>query len=151
MSFSIVLMENTSPANYVTKSVTNIATATGVLRKGATVTDPVIEIESSLASDIIGRVNYARIELWHRYYYVTSIKMDINGLWLISMHVDVLMSYSAQIKLQNAVVARQERRRNMYLDDGWFMTYSRIDVNTVYFSNTSPFSAEEFVLVLAGS
>lgn len=144
-------MENTSPANYVTKSVTTIATATGVLRNGATVTDPVIEIESSLANDIIGRVNYARIELWHRYYYVTGIKMDIDGLWLISMHVDVLMSYSAQIKLQNAVLARQERRRNMYLDDGWFMTYSRIDVNTVYFSNESPFSAEEFVLVLAGS
>lgn len=151
MSFSIVLQENVSPVNKVTKQVTDIATATGVLREGASVTDPVIEIQSALDADILGRVNYARIDLWHRYYFVTDIVLDINGLWEISMHVDVLMSYATEIRSQNAIVARQERRANMYLDDGWFMTYQNPIVRQQYFSNPAPFEDESYILVLAGS
>ena len=152
MSFSVVLMENLSPSNKVGKNKTNIATATGNLKKGSSILDPVIEIDSSLESDILGRVNYAYISLWHRYYFITDIKVDIAGLWNISMHVDVLDSYSTQIKAQSAIVARQERRNNMYLDDGWFMAYQNPDVYTQYFSNETPFLRDgEYVLVIAGS
>ena len=151
MSFSVVLMENLSPTNYVTKNVSTITTATGTLREGSSVTEPVIEIESSLAADILGRVNYARIEIWHRYYYVTDITVDYNGLWVISMHVDVLMSYAVQIQQQNAIVARQEQRYNMYLDDGWFMAYQNPIVHTPYFSESAPFGTHSYILVLAGS
>lgn len=152
MSFAIVLMENLSPSNKVGKNKTAIATATGNLRNGSSVLDPVFEIDSSLSSDILGRVNYAHIELWHRYYFVTDIKVDITGLWNIYMHVDVLDSYESEIRSLDAIVARQERRNNMYLDDGWFMSYQNPDVYTQYFSNESPFLRDgEYVLVVAGS
>lgn len=151
MSVVIKLMENLSPSNKVTKDVTDIATATGNLRMGTSILKPQIEIESSLESDILGRVNYAYIELWHRYYFVTDITLDITGLWLISMHVDVLMSYADDIKDQYAIVARQERRYNMYLDDGWFMAYQNPIIDTLYFSETSPFGSESYILVVAGS
>lgn len=145
-------MENLSPSNKVGKNKSNIATATGNLRKGSSVVDPVIEIDSSLSADILGRVNYARIEIWHRYYFVTDVKVDITGLWNIYMHVDVLDSYESQIKAQNAIVARQERRNNMYLDDGWFMAYQNPNVYTQYFSVEEPFLRDsEYVLVIAGS
>ena len=151
MSFQIVLMENSSPSNKVDKTVANIATATGVLREGTSVVDPEVEIESVLEQDIISRVNYARIEAFHRFYFVTDITLDITGLWLFTMHCDVLMSYKEAIKQQNAVVARQERRYNMYLDDGWFMTYQNPIVRQQYFSVSAPFEGESYILVLAGS
>lgn len=151
MSFVIKLQENTSPSNKVTKSITDIATATGSLREGTNILQPTILVESQLDSDIIGRVNYAYIEIWHRYYYVTNITLDITGLWLISMHVDVLMSYADGIKAQNCIVARQERRYNMYLDDGWFMAYQNPIIQTAYFSAAAPFENQSFILVVAGS
>ena len=145
-------MENLSPSNKVGKNKTNIATATGNLKNGSSVIDPVIEIDSSLSADILGRVNYARIEIWHRYYFVTDIKVDVTGLWNIYMHVDVLDSYESQIKNQNAIVARQERRNNMYLDDGWFMAYQNPNVYTQYFNVETPFLKDsEYILVVAGS
>lgn len=151
MSFVVKLQENLSPSNKVVKNLSDIATATGTLREGANILEPTILIDSQLESDILGRVNYAYIEIWHRYYYVTNITLDVTGLWLISMHVDVLMSYADDIKAQNCIVARQERRYNMYLDDGWFMAYQNPIVQTSYFSIAAPFENQSFILVVAGS
>lgn len=151
MSFPIILQENVSPMNMVSKTVTDIATATGNLKEGTSIIDPIIEIESALEADILSRVNFAYIALFHRYYFVTDITLDITGLWLVSMHVDVLMSYKDAIRAQNGVVARQVNQYNMYLDDGWFMTYQNPRVVDLYFSNPAPFESQEFVLVLAGS
>lgn len=151
MSFSISMMQNSSPLIKVDKTVATIATVTGNLREGTSVTDPIIEIAYTLPNNIISSVNYAHIPDWHRYYYVSNIELDITGLWLITMHVDVLMSYKDSIRQQNAIIARQERKRNMYLDDGWFMAYQNPIIEDHYFSVSNPFEAEEYVLVLAGS
>lgn len=151
MSFAVLLQENLSPTNKVDKSVSDIATATGTLRSGTSVLSPIIEIDSSLEADILARVNYAYIQLFHRYYYITDIKLDVTGLWLMSMHVDVLMTYKAQIRQQDAIVARQENHVNMYLDDGWFMAYQKPLIYTPRFSVEKPFESESYILVVAGS
>ena len=151
MSFSIKLMENLSPTNFVTKSVSDIATATGNLRNRSSVVDPIVEIESALTSDILSRVNYARIEEFGRYYYITDLYLDITGLWVFEMHVDVLMSFASQIRQQNAIVARQENKYNLYLDDGWFMAYQDPEIIIHKFSNPYPFEHAEYVLVVAGN
>ena len=151
MSFAILLQENLSPTNKVDKNVSDIATATCNLRSGTSVLSPIIEIDSALEADILSRVNYAYIQLFHRYYYVTDIKLDFTGLWLMSMHVDVLMTYKAQIRQQDAIVARQENHMNMYLDDGWFMAYQKPLIFTPYFSVANPFESESYILVVAGS
>lgn len=151
MSFPIVLMENASPTNKVGKNLTTVETVTGSLRNGTSILDPEILIESSLSTDMLSRVNYARIELWHRYYYVTDITLDITGLWLLAMHVDVLETYKQEISSQTCIVARQEHKYNMYFDDGWFMSYQNPIVNTPFFSATAPFEQQSFILVVAGS
>lgn len=151
MSFSIALKRNSSPSNFVTKSLADVMVVTGVLRAGASILDPVILIETDTSANVISSANYAYIEAFSRYYYITNVRSDANGLWIISMHVDVLMTYAAQIRSQSAIVARQERVYNMYLDDGWFIAYQNPLVQTKYLSNPTPFEAEEYVLVLAGS
>ena len=67
------------------------------------------------------------------------------------MHVDVLKSFADQIRNQTAVVARQEKKYNLMLDDGFFMTYQNPKIQTKLFSVADPFETQEFVLVVAGS
>ena len=151
MSFNIVFSTNSSPVNRIDKDLTTVITVTGTLRDGVSILNPEIEIESGLTEDLVGTINYAYIEVFNRYYFVTDIKTEINGLWIVSMHVDVLMTYKDEIREQNAVVARQEETYNMYLDDGWFMAYQDPYIQTKLFSNPTPFETQEFVLVIAGS
>ena len=151
MSFAINLYTNTSPVNKVDKNIALVLSTTGVLRDGVTISDPVVLLEVATPANIISSANYAHIPELGRYYYITGVTSDANGLWIVSMHVDVLMSFKAQIRNQYAIVARQEHQYNMYLDDGWFMAYQKPLIQLKYFSVPAPFENEEYVLVIAGS
>lgn len=151
MSFNIELKTNKSPMNYINKDIVDVITLQGTLRDGANVVDPVILVEISNDAEIIGVINYAYIPIMGRFYYITNITSEHKGLWSIEMHCDVLMTYKDDIKLQTAIVSRQENIRNMYLDDGSFMAYQNPYIFTRYFSNPTPFSAQEYVLIVAGS
>lgn len=162
--FSIALYSNTSPSNKVSKDIGSpIATLNGVLRSGTSIIDPVIIVQTD-ANDVWRKsMNYAYIEAFGRYYYVTNIiavdgQIDLGGafenpygLWELHMHVDVLMSYQSEIKAQTAIVARQEQTFNLMLDDGIFMTYQNPKIQTKLFSVSDPFETQEFVLIVAGS
>ena len=151
MSFTIALQKNNSPDNKVDKEIFEIAYATGTMKSETSILDPVILIESQLTEEFVKNINYATIDAFGRSYFVTNIVFGISGLWEISMHVDVLSTYKTKLRNQTAVVARSETAYNMYLDDGWFMAYQNPKIEKRYFSVESPFEAEEYVLVVAGS
>lgn len=159
--FSISLYKMQSPANKVDKDISFlIQTVNGTLRAGCSVIDPVIVIETDDNALWKKGLNYAYIEEFGRYYYVTNI-ISVPGtiarsssnvyLWELHMHVDVLMSFKDEILAQTAIVARQESKYNLYLDDGSFMTYQNPKIQTKTFSVDGPFETQEFVLVVAGS
>ena len=151
MSFEIKLQQNSSPANYVSKTVVDVLSLTGNLKEETSILDPVVVVESSASASVITGVNYAYISTFGRYYYITDIVSIATNLWEISLHVDVLMSYGSQIRSQDAVVARQRDKRNMYLDDGWFMAYQDPIIVTKTFSAATPFETQSYVLAIAGS
>lgn len=151
MSFDIILYRNESPTNFVNKDLKQIYQFQGDLRDGASLLDPVIVFQASDPGFHANMTNYLYIADFGRYYYITDIISTHFPLWEIHCHVDVLMSYAEQIKLQNAIVARQEANYNMMLDDGFFMCYQNPRFQTKLFSNATPFEQQEFVLVVAGS
>lgn len=151
MSFSIVLQQNTSPANKVDKTASDVITVTGTLKRGTSIIDPVITIETAMSPQMVSMVNYAKIEEFGRYYFVTDVVSVKNNLWDVHMHVDVLMSYKGVIRQQTAVVARSEKAYNMLLDDGWFMSYQNPRIQVKQLDVANPFGAQEYVLVVAGS
>lgn len=159
--FSINLYKMTSPPNKIDKDISfMIQSINGALRSGSSVVDPVITIETDENTLWRKGLNYAYIEEFGRYYYVTNI-ISIPGvrqgqtsksyLWEIHLHVDVLMSFKDEILAQKAIIARQEAKYNLYLDDGVFMTYQNPKIQTKTFSVEGPFETQEFVLVVAGS
>lgn len=147
MSFSIRLYRNNSPVNKIGKSLDSLLTVTGTLRAETSIIDPVIVIECELSNLV--RCNYMYIEKFNRYYFVNNIRSIRDGLVEFTCHVDVLETYQDQIKLNSAIVKRQENDWNLYLNDGTFKVYQNPMVLTKEFP--SGFNGFEFVLAVAGS
>lgn len=152
MSFPIKHYINISATNVVDKELqVQTPDLIGTLRSGTSIIDPVILVQASSPGFHANNSNYIYVEEFKRYYYITNIISVNTGLWELHCHVDVLMSYKEQIRAQIAIVARQETKYNLYLDDGIFMTYQNPKIQTKVFSNPTPFETQEFVLIVAGS
>lgn len=141
----ITLYNNTSPPNYVDKTISTVEVLEGTLRDSASIIDPVITIERNSP---IG-FNYAHIPEFNRYYFVTGISSVIYGMVSISLHVDVLMTYKAQIRDMNAIIKRQETVYNTYLNDGIFKAYQNTQHKIIAFPNG--FSNYSYILAIAGN
>lgn len=153
MSFDVVLQRNKSASNVVNKDLTDVVTVNGTWRNPTSVIDPVVLIdqpEGIEVDDFMANINYCHIEVAKRWYYITNIIATNNRLWELHCHVDVLMTYKADILAQECIVSRQANVYNLNLDDGWFMSYQNPLVQTKTFSNATPFEVQEFVLVMAG-
>ena len=86
----------------------------GTLRESCSIVNPVVQVKQDVG--VVG-YNYAYIEEFNRYYFVTNVTSTYNGLWEIELHVDVLMSFKEGILNLNALVLRQENDYNLYLED----------------------------------
>ena len=147
MSFSISLMTSSSPKEKLDKDVSTIQTVTGTLKETTSIIDPVVKIQGNVSS--FKNCNYMYIPEFGRYYFVTDISSVTNTIFEVSGHVDVLMTYRAQIRDNNAIVRRQANSWNLYLNDGSFKVYQNPMVLTRAFP--SGFSTSELVLAVAGS
>lgn len=145
MSFTIELYQNASPNEKIGKSLTALGTYTGELRDASSVLTPVILLEDS---GTLYNANYLKISEFGRYYYITEIDKLRNGLVEISARCDALETYKAQILSHKAVIERQEKKWNLYLDDGTFKAYNNPLLITKAFP--SGFSGMSFLLVVAG-
>lgn len=147
MPFSIILQRNNSEQNRVTKNLTNLLTVSGELKSETSIIDPVIMIECDLA--VVVNCNYMTISTFNRSYFVNNIRSIRSGLVEFSCHVDVLSSFATAIKTNSAIIKKQEKNWNLYLNDGTFKVYQNPNVLTRPFP--TGFSTQEFVLAVAGS
>lgn len=147
MAFTIALQSNSSPKNQLDKSISGVLSVSGTLKEGTSVIDPVILVQAPLSTLV--NANYMTISAFGRSYFITDIRSIRNDLVEISGHVDVLSTYAAGIRGNDAIIYRQENDWNLYLDDGSFQIYQNPSVLTRPFP--SGFSTLEFVLAVAGS
>lgn len=142
---TITLYNNSSPPNFVNKTIVQVDSMEGTLRSPTSILDPVVTIERS---NPVG-FNYAYIPEFNRYYYVTGISSETNRLIAIGMHVDVLMTYKTEIANMDAIIKRQENQYNLYLDDGIFKAYQNTKHKLIRFPNG--FTEFSYILALAGN
>lgn len=144
MSIQITLYRNQSEQIAVTKTLTEIATYTGVLRQGVSIKTPVVQFQG----DFPVNCNYFYIPAFQRYYYVTDIASLRNSYYEISGRVDVLMSFRDAIRAQTAVIERQEKKWNLYLEDNRFRIYQNSMIGTMKFPYG--FAHEQYLLSMRG-
>ena len=142
----IQLYKNNSSNNTMTKSLTPVTTISGTLKDECSIIDPEILVAGT--SQFIN-ANYAYIPEFHRYYYINNITIVKNGLYRLSLHSDVLMSFKDSIKGMNAIVARSSDNSNMYIIDTKMKTLQYNNYN-VYASNKSFDSSLTPYIVVAG-
>lgn len=143
---TITFYNNASERNAVTKDLTEIATLSGALREESSIIDPKITIASLTNS--IKDINYAYIPDFGRYYFINEIVSVRNGVWRISMHVDVLMTYAEGIRNNSAIIQRNENEYDLKLNDGLFVTQQNPRKSVHQFP--AGFTDFDFVLAIAG-
>ena len=145
MSFTVQLMNNQEELNKINKNPSSVLSINGTLREETSIIDPVILIEYN---GTLTNVNYAYIAEFHRYYFITQVESVRTGLWRVYMHCDVLKTYAQGILGCQCVVARNENKYNLLLNDAYFKVYSNPRVQVLNFP--SKFSGETYVLVMKG-
>lgn len=134
MSFQIQFMQNHSPMNAIAKSLPTSDTfyLEGTLRDGADILNPVILVQTTTnqLKERLLQSNYACIpEFNGRNYFITDISSYRNNLWLVSMSVDVLVTYQSQILNTYAIIARTEDNV-AYTDGGYYLPDDNIPLSS---------------------
>ena len=138
----IQLMNNTEPVNKITKNPSNVGNVLeGSLVDGTSVVDPDILIDSS----IYPNCNYAYIVEFGRYYHVTNIESEKQGLWRLHLHCDPLRSFQNEILSNPAVIARSSSSWNLYLNDSQYKAYA----DPIMVTRVFPYGFNTFQYVLA--
>lgn len=146
MAITIILQCNSSERNRVTKTVTTLATVTGVLKDTTSIINPTLIISGDIGDYVT--CNYCTIADFNRSYYVNDIRSLRNNIFEITCHVDVLSSFAVQIKACTGIVQRQEENWNLYLNDGVFKVYQDPIVQVKEFP--ADFDSLQYVLAVVG-
>ena len=145
----ITLYTNESEKNKLEKTLDHPILLEGTLRDESSIINPIILI-SSEKEDIPYMYNYAYVPAFGRYYFITDIESLRTGIWRVSMHVDVLMSYKEQIKNLNVIINNSEETgANNYLSGEQWITNVKNTTNIVNFPNGLNDNGE-FILITAG-
>ena len=142
----IKLYKNLSEVNTIGKTLTEESVRTGTLKDGGSVLSPSVV----LTGENLSGFNYAYIPQFSRYYFIKEITSMKSGLWEISMRVDVLETYKDSIKANTAILKRQEKIWDMYINDEKFKAESTNKTATIMFPQNH-FNTVNFILTVAGS
>ena len=148
MSISVKLCHNSSPVEKIGKTIDAGTSYDCVLKADTSVLTPTI-ILCDTGVNLKG-YNYMYIADFGRYYFIDDIVTKNNDVWEVSGHVDVLETYKSQILANTAVIKRQEKQYNLYLDDPEFHTYNYEQIQTLKFPANAFDKTLSYVLVCNG-
>lgn len=142
----LILYVNNSEKNKLEKSLSSDLKLTGKLREQSSVVNPSIMIQTTNPSIY----NYAYIPEFKRYYFITDMVSVRTGLWEISMHVDVLMSFKDTIKGTQVILSDTETtgQTNYMAGEQWESNVKTV-TDIVSFPNSMNVNGE-YILITAG-
>lgn len=88
------------------------------------------------ATGAIANNNYAYIADYQRYYYVDSVTVGRNGMYIVQLLVDVLMTYVDGIKNLSATISRQENIGINDIVDSLLPLQNRKDLVVIEFESS---------------
>ena len=147
----IKLYYNSSADNVVNKDITEVAELSGDLRESVDLLTPELTIENNNNILTSQTVNYLYIPEFNRYYFIRDIKFESGKLFVVKCDVDVLYTYRDEIKQQKAVIARQENKANLNIQDGNLIVENYPYVQTINFPTGFNPSNYEYVLICSGN
>lgn len=143
----IKLYKTSSPRKKLVKDLTDGITLTGTLRGQSSVMSPSLQIQDIA---VIG-YNYCYIPDFGRWYYINGIDALRANLFELSLGIDVLMTYAAEIRNNTAIIdkAQWQGTAYKYINDGSWVNTNRMTQEIVNFASGFNDSGE-FILITAG-
>lgn len=129
---TVILYSSNEEVKSFPKTLSNGAELVGNLRDECDIINPVISIVGMKPNDTF---NYCYIPEFSRYYFITDKKVITTNVVEISLHEDVLQTWSQYILQQEGVVLRNEFEYDSMLVDNIVLTK---DSNTVNILRASP-------------
>ena len=145
----IKLYKTTSDRRVLSKALSGAVTKTCVIKDdNISILSPRVQIAQFSA---FKGYNYAYIPDYGRYYYVDDIAVDHGGLLTLSLSVDVLQTYAADIRATKALIYRQTQHTNPLIADSLIQSQvNEVTVTRAFsggeLSNQLPANANNFVL-----
>lgn len=146
-STTVVLYNCTAEDRVVNKAsyLTQIWSGDITVKDQCDLIDPVIYVNSG--SNIIN-CNY--MMAFGRYYFIREKTLIKGNLYAIHAHEDVLYTFNTQIRTQEGVIARQENKYNLYLDDEKYKVTGQVVERTLRFSRSPLTKTLQYVLLTTG-
>lgn len=143
----IKLYKTYSPRKKLVKDLTDGITLVGTLRAQSSVMSPTFTIQDT---SVVG-YNYCYIPNFGRWYYINAIDALRANLYELSLGIDVLMTYAAQIRNNYAIVDKVESlgAAYNYINDGSWVNTNRMKQSIINFA-TGFNDNGEFILITAG-
>lgn len=142
----IILYKNNSELNKINKSLSDNINIVGTLRDESDVSRPNIVI-AGINPTIY---NYAYIPRFSRYYFISEITSIRDGVWLISMRVDVLMSFKTDILKTLCVVDHNTTTQiSNYMNSNIWETLVKTKTDIISFPH-GLLDSGEYILITAG-
>ena len=140
------LCVNNSEKNKINKSLTAGVTLSGTLRNESNVVTPSIII--NIDNPTI--YNYAYIEDFKRYYFITDYISLRTGIWQINLKSDVLMSFKDSILASSVLINNTETTgKNNYLSGSNWVSNCKAKTDILTFSQ-GLLTEGQYILITAG-
>lgn len=143
----IKLYKTSSPRKKLVKELTDGITLVGTLRAQSSVMSPTFTVQDTA---VVG-YNYCYIPDFGRWYYINGIDALRANLYELSLGIDVLMTYAAEIRQNYAIIDKAENfgAAYNYINDGSWVNTNRMKQSIINFA-TGFNDTGEFILITAG-
>lgn len=143
----IKLYKTSSPRKKLVKDLTDGITLVGTLRAQSSVMAPTFTVQDTA---VVG-YNYCYIPDFGRWYYINGIDALRSNLYELSLGIDVLMTYAAEIRKNYAIIDKVENfgAAYNYINDGSWINTNRMKQSIINFP-TGFNDNGEFILITAG-
>ena len=144
MSKTATFYINRSDDRKVDKALTQIKTTSVDLKGDTSLVNPTIKV---LPFASLEKCNYVYLADFERYYFVREITYSQQYVYL-TLECDVLYTYKSEIRNTRAIIARQEKLCDYYLNDERFRAEEYVRTQTYTFP--AGFTQNAFILTIAG-
>lgn len=141
----LTLYENLSDKNVLSKTLQNPAGFSGNLRESSDVVNP----EITLSIENPTSYNYVYIPLFSRYYYITEMQSVRTGIWKLSLHCDVLMSFKTQIEKCSGTVNDGTETGSRYLAGSQWRATQKNKTDIIQFPS-GLLETGQYILITSG-
>lgn len=138
--YRLQLYKNSSENNVISKQLDEECMIDGYSRTVVDMLNPVIE----LAGIEVIKYNYCYVQELRRFYYIENVTISPNGVYKMSLRVDVLRTYKADILASYGLITKNQDY-NPYTGDPDVET--RYTLSKHEFENGFNFTTGDFVLV----